>query len=228
MHQKIVDRLASIQAIISHALENSQKAGSAVSIIAVSKLQTIKTIEAAYHSGIRNFGENYAQELAAKTATCSQDITWHFIGPIQSNKVQLIAENAQWVHSLERSKIARLLNQACSKLNKKIFVLIQVNIDNEDSKSGIPADGVLNFAHEIQEQYPSLVLSGLMFMPNILASEEERLNTFKKIEALRDSFLAAYPQCQELSLGTSKDFEPAIEFGSTMIRVGEILLGARS
>ena len=128
MHQDIADRLTDISSRIQKACHQAQRSEDEVRLVAVSKLQSVDVIKEAYALGINNFGENYAQELAEKSSTCPNDIVWHFIGPIQSNKVSLIAKHAQWVHSIDREKVAMKLNNALESEGKKIHALIQVNI----------------------------------------------------------------------------------------------------
>ena len=228
MHQDIADRLTDISSRIQKACHQAQRSEDEVRLVAVSKLQSVDAIKEAYALGINNFGENYAQELAEKSSTCPNDIVWHFIGPIQSNKVSLIAKHAQWVHSIDREKVAMKLNNALESEGKKIHALIQVNIDHEESKSGILPEETIDFANKVIAHYPNLILEGLMFMPKINASKEARIKTMKSINTLHNSLIAVFPKCKHLSLGTSGDFEESIIAGSTIIRIGESLLGARS
>ena len=224
MHQNIESRLQAVLANIDLARSSS---GQDVKLIAVSKLQSIEIIQEAYDCGLKNFGENYAQELFLKSSSCHQDIVWHFIGPIQTNKLKLIAESADWVHSVDRIKVAKKLDEACRSFNKTMSVLIQVNIDNEPSKSGVKSQDVLTFAQEVNSHYPNLALKGLMFMPKMNASTEDKLKTYTNIQSLQDSLLEILPDCKELSLGTSGDYEESIKAGSSMVRIGETLLGPR-
>ena len=228
MHEDINKRIKNIQNKIDASCIKSNRSNQSVELIAVSKLQSVETINEAYELGVKNFGENYAQELAKKILICPKDIIWHFIGPIQSNKIGLIAKHANWVHSIDRVKVAKKLNEALNGEEKKMHVLIQVNIDQEKSKSGIHPKDVLAFAQEIKAKYSNLILEGLMFMPNINASKEDKLNTMKNIQSIQKVLLNALPDCRHLSLGTSADFEESIIAGSTMLRIGEMLLGARS
>ena len=228
MHPDIASRLNQVKGNIRNARMNINQLEEGVRLIAVSKLKSNKVIQEAYSLGIRDFGENYAQELAIKAPECPEDIIWHFMGPIQTNKIKLIAEHAHWVHSLDRQKVANKLNAACEHLNKNISVLIQVNIDNEFSKSGIQSEDVINFAKDIDAHCPNLDLEGLMFMPNINAGKKDKLETLENIKSLRQLLLDVLPRCSELSLGTSGDYEDAIIAGSSMVRIGETLLGSRS
>lgn len=228
MHQDIANRLINISSKIQAACLQGQRSVDEVKLVAVSKLQSVDVIKEAYALGINNFGENYAQELAEKSSTCPNDIVWHFIGPIQSNKVSLIAKYAQWVHSIDREKVAMKLNNALESEGKKIHALIQVNIDHEESKSGILPEETIDFANKVIARYPNLILEGLMFMPKINASKKAKIETMNKIVHLHKALLSELPSCSQLSLGTSSDFEESILQGSTILRIGESLLGKRS
>ena len=227
MYQSIESRVQAVQANIDLACSGINQSAQSVRVIAVSKLQSTEIIQKAYDSGVRDFGENYAQELHQKAGSCPTDIIWHFIGPIQTNKLKLIAEAADWVHSIDRMKVASKLNQACEHLNKNMSVLIQVNIDNEPTKSGVKTEDVLTFAKEINSHCSNLELRGLMFMPNINASNNDKLKTYANIQSLQSSLKEILPNCTELSLGTSGDYQEAIVAGSSMVRIGETLLGPR-
>ena len=228
MHQGIAERLSEISSKIQAACHQAQRSEEGIRLVAVSKLQPMDVINEAYALGINNFGENYAQELAEKSSTCPKDIIWHFVGPIQSNKVNLIAKHANWVHSIDREKVARKLNDALETEGKKIHALVQVNIDRENSKSGILPEAAVDFANELNTHYPNLILEGLMFMPKINASKNAKMDTMNKIIELQKSLLSELPSCTHLSLGTSEDFEESILTGSTILRIGESLLGKRS
>lgn len=227
MYQSIESRVQAVQANIDLACSGINQSAQSVRVIAVSKLQSTKIIQEAYDSGVRDFGENYAQELHQKVGSCPADIVWHFIGPIQTNKLKLIAEAADWVHSIDRMKVASKLDNACKRLNKNMSVLIQVNIDNEPTKSGVKTEDVLTFAKEINSHCSNLELRGLMFMPDINASNKDKLKTYTNIQSLQSSLKEILPNCTELSLGTSGDYEEAIVAGSSMVRIGETLLGPR-
>ena len=228
MHQGIAERLSDISGKIQAACHQAQRSEEGIRLVAVSKLQPMDVINKAYALGINNFGENYAQELAEKSLACPKDIIWHFIGPIQSNKVHLIAKHANWVHSIDREKVARKLNDALETEGKKIHALVQVNIDRENSKSGILPEEAVDFANELNAHYPNLILEGLMFMPKINASKNAKIDAMNKIMDLQKSILSELPACTHLSLGTSSDFEKSILTGSTILRIGESLLGKRS
>tara|TARA_B100000401_G_C52589462_1_gene616516 strand:+ start:92 stop:775 length:684 start_codon:yes stop_codon:yes gene_type:complete len=227
MYQGIAERLLDISSKVHEACRQAQRSEKDVKLVAVSKLQPIDVINKAYALGINNFGENYAQELAKKSSACPKDIIWHFIGPIQSNKVNLIAKHANWVHSIDREKIAKKLNEVLENEGKKIHALVQVNIDKEDSKSGIPPEEAVDFVNDLMSLYPNLMLEGLMFMPKINVSNKAKMDTMNKIIDLQKLLLTKIPSCTHLSLGTSSDFEESILAGSTILRIGESLLGKR-
>jgi pyridoxal phosphate enzyme (YggS family) len=142
--------------------------------------------------------------------------------------VSVIAKHAHWVHSIDREKVAMKLNEALESEGKKIHALIQVNIDLEKSKSGIFPEETIDFANKVNTHYPNLMLKGLMFMPKINASKKDKIETMNKIVQLQKSLLSELPCCTQLSLGTSGDFEESILKGSTMLRIGESILGKRS
>ena len=225
----IANRLATAHEKILIAAEKAQRNDSEVNLMAVSKTKPKEDILAAYHAGQRIFGENYAQELAQKKTELSElkDIEWHFIGPIQSNKTQIIAQHANWVDSVDRIKIAKRLNQHCLELNKHLDILVQVNISEVDNKSGIMLVNVESFIKDLQA-FQQLRVRGLMAIPEpyddkkVLISEFNRLNT---------CFLALkqqYPNVDTLSLGMTDDMESAMLSGSTMIRLGTAIFGPRT
>ena len=195
-------------------------------IIAVSKKKSAELIKEAFESGVENFGENYLQEAIEKISFLKHlKINWHFIGKIQSNKCKEIAKNFEWVHTVDRFKIAKLLNDNCP-LNKTINVLIQINIDKEESKSGINEEEILSLAEGISS-LPNLKLKGVMVIPKNESDEKLTEISFEKtVKAsmrLRDKF----PHANEVSMGMSNDFELAIKKGSTMIRIGTGIFGER-
>ena len=185
MHKGIADRLIEISSKIEAACHQAQRSEEEIRLIAVSKLQSIDVINEAYALGINNFGENYAQELAEKSSACPKDIIWHFIGPIQSNKVSLIAKHANWVHSIDREKVARKLNDALETEGKKIHALVQVNIDREEYKSGLVTAEAVDFTNELIDHNPKLILEGLMFMPKINDSKKATMDKIHKIISIK-------------------------------------------
>ena len=190
-----------------------------ITIIAVSKKHSVDSIKQVIDCGIKNFGENYLQEAINKIQQINNsDIIWHFIGTIQSNKTALIAQYFHYVHSLDRIKIASHLNNHCQKLNKKLNVFIQINIDNSHTKAGITKEQIPDFLKQMLI-FNNLNIKGFMSMPDIKNIDK----SFKEMAVLKNK----YTQFSQLSMGTSNDMEQAILNDATIIRVGEIIFGKR-
>ena len=203
----------------------SGRESSEVIVIGASKTQSIQSIRQAYEGGITNFGENYLQEAEEKISQLPSDITWHFIGAIQSKKSKKIARMFDWVHTIDRVEIAQLLNSARPKELEKLNVCVQVNLDREESKSGINLEEVDNFLLEI-ESLDNLTLRGLMVIPKPKDNERQRLS-FKKIKNKFNELKKNYNSLDTLSMGMSADYQEAMAEGSTMIRIGTNLFGPR-
>ena len=196
-------------------------------IIAVSKKKPADLIEKAYKNGILDFGENYLQEALAKISTLKHlNISWHFIGKIQSNKCKEIAKNFNWVHTVDRYKIAKLLSENCP-LNKSINVLIQVNIDDEKSKNGINESEIYSLAKKIIS-LPNLNLKGIMVIPKNTTDSKLTEVSFAKTKQIALELNKNFKGVDEISMGMSSDFELAIKNGSTMIRIGTGIFGERN
>ena len=196
-------------------------------IIAVSKKKPADLIEKAYKNGILDFGENYLQEALAKISTLKHlNISWHFIGKIQSNKCKEIAKNFNWVHTVDRYKIAKLLSENCP-LNKSINVLIQINIDDEKSKNGINESEIYSLAKKIIS-LPNLNLKGIMVIPKNTKDSKLTEISFAKTKQIAIELNKSFKGVSEISMGMSNDFELAIKNGSTMIRIGTGIFGERN
>ena len=222
---KITENLRLVNLRIEKAARDHNRNKEAIFLLAVSKKHGAESIIEAFHSGQRDFGENYVQEAIDKMDQLrAYDITWHFIGPIQSNKTRAIAENFHWVHSVDRLKIAeRLAKQRPAHL-PPLNICIQINIDEEESKSGIPASEVTDFAQALR-QWPQLKLRGLMAIP--LAGDSDA--AFARMQSLFQQLQAeSQPDIDTLSMGMSADLENAIAHGSTMVRIGTDIFGTRS
>lgn len=208
-----------------------RKSGS-VLLLAVSKTHGADRVREAYDAGARHFGENYVQEALDKMAQLSQpphaltDITWHFIGPIQSNKTRDIAGAFDWVHSVDRLKIARRLDEQRPDQLPALNVCIQVNLSNEDSKSGVTLDEAEALCAAIA-QLPRLTLRGLMAIPAPCKDHAQQRAAFQPLGRLFARLQQQYPSMDTLSIGMSDDFDAAIAEGSTMIRIGTAIFGAR-
>tara|TARA_B100000941_G_scaffold215862_1_gene158875 strand:- start:288 stop:962 length:675 start_codon:yes stop_codon:yes gene_type:complete len=198
-----------------------------ISIVGVSKKKGLEDILSLYKLGLRDFGENYAQELNEKSLALNlEKIRWHFIGPIQTNKISLIVKNAYLIHSVDREKVVKKIDFESKKINKIQKVLVQVNISGEASKSGIPPSDVENFISFV-DSFDNLKLAGLMFMPNINQDIVSHIKEITDSVALFNDMKSKKRNIQVLSLGTSSDYKESIEAGSNLIRVGEILFGPR-
>ena len=198
-----------------------------ISIVGVSKKKSLEDILGLYRLGLRDFGENYAQELNEKSLAIGlEKIRWHFMGPIQTNKIGLIVKNSYLVHSVDREKVVKKMDLESKKINKIQKVLVQVNISGEDSKSGIFPGDAEEFMHFV-DSFDNLELSGLMFMPNINQDKVLHIKEIKDSVALFKDMKSKRRNIQVLSLGTSSDYKECIKAGSNLIRVGEILFGPR-
>jgi len=204
---------------------------SSVQLLAVSKTKPIEAIEAAIEAGQKAFGENYVQEGVEKAQYFTKNfnnagLEWHFIGPIQSNKTKPIAENFQWIHSIDRGKIAQRLNDQRPKELPPLQVLIQVNTSGEESKSGINEAEVFLLA-ELIYSLPNLTLRGLMSIPANVTNYESQLNAFTQLAVIQQKLADKYAEIDTLSMGMSGDMEAAVQAGSTMVRIGTAIFGAR-
>ncbi|WP_031496887.1 YggS family pyridoxal phosphate-dependent enzyme [Vibrio sp. CyArs1] len=223
-----------IELITSQIAQAEQKCGRAqgdVQLLAVSKTKPIEAILDACQAGQRRFGENYVQEGVSKVVHFNEqhgdiDIEWHFIGPIQSNKTRPVAEHFDWVHTVERAKIAQRLNDQRPQGMKPIQVLIQVNTSSEASKSGVDSEQVLELAQLISS-LPNLTLRGVMSIPENVSDYQSQLIAFKALAEVKNLLAEKHPQVDTLSMGMSGDMEAAIEAGSTIVRIGTAIFGAR-
>ena len=217
---------------IAKACNKAQRNPQEVTLLAVTKTVSPELIKIAVAAGQRHFGENYVGEGVEKIAKLQPEtkafgLVWHCIGPVQSNKTRLVAEHFDWVHSIDRLKIAQRLNDQRPTDAKPLQVCIQVNIDGGANKSGVEPSEVLTLAQEIQK-LPHLQLRGIMIIPepttDLIAAEA--INT--RARALFDALKGQGYKLDTLSMGMSADLEPAIAAGSNMVRVGTAIFGARA
>ena len=205
----------------------SGRASGAVSLLAVSKTKPSELIRQAHGFGLSAFGENYAQEMAEKAAALADlPLSWHFIGPIQSNKTALIAEVSDWVHSIDRLKVARRLSEQRPDGKAPLNVLVQINTSNEDSKSGVRPNAAPELMAAINE-LPGLRLRGLMTIPAVTTNETEQREPFRQLRELMNQLSDSLPQLDTLSMGMSGDLEAAVSEGANIVRVGTDIFGAR-
>ncbi|MFV7782883.1 YggS family pyridoxal phosphate-dependent enzyme [Shewanella marisflavi] len=225
----IADRLADAHQRIAQAAQNSSRDSKDIQLLAVSKTKPISQIVAAYDAGQRLFGENYVQEGEEKVKALREshsDIEWHFIGPLQSNKSKSIAEHFDWMHTLSREKIARRLSEQRPEELPPLQVCIQVNISQEESKSGVSPEEIAPLADAISA-LPKLTLRGLMAIPTATSDESVQQAEFRQMQTLFKQLQQSYPAIDTLSMGMSQDLELAIASGSTMVRIGSAIFGER-
>jgi len=221
------DNIAKLLQRVRLSAEKSQKAQSDIVLLAVSKTRPAADIRAAHGCGLDQFGESYLQEALDKIGELSDlPLTWHFIGPIQSNKTRPIAEHFQWVHSVARAKIARRLSEQRPADLPPLQVCLQVNISGEESKSGAAVEELPALAALVAE-LPGLQLRGLMAIPAATEDESAQRLAFASLRRTFEALQQDYPHMDTLSMGMSGDWEAAIAEGSTMIRIGTAIFGPR-
>jgi pyridoxal phosphate enzyme (YggS family) len=222
----IKNNLASIQQQVKDSCIDAGRGTAEVNLLPVTKKQPLEKLQYLYEIGEKSFGENRVQEMNEKAERLPKDIEWHLIGSLQSNKVRSALQNASYIHSVGSIKLLNRINTVAGEDGKHPRIFLQVNITEEEQKGGFPV-GKLAEAIEIAAQCKNLSLVGLMTMG---AADQEKLETqmvFQQLKGLRAQYLNDYPQLTELSMGMSGDFPLAILEGSTYIRVGSLLLGAR-
>ena len=218
-----------IQKIILDIKENcnlSKRSVEDVILIGASKSQTIEKIIVAYEEGIKNFGENYLQEAEEKISKLDQDIIWHFIGSIQSRKAKRIAEIFDWVHTIDSFKVAEKLDSSRPKSKGALNACLQLNIDDEESKSGLKIENLEEIIKKI-EALQNLKIRGLMVIPKPRDSKEEQRQVFRKVKEIYDSLIRQGHNFDTLSMGMTSDYGVAIQEGATMIRIGTGIFGPR-
>ncbi len=225
--QEISQQLQQVLWRIAQACDKSARKADEVQLLAVSKHQQPSAIRIAYHAGQVDFGENYVQEALDKMAQLADlPLVWHLIGALQSNKTAQVAAHFAWVHSVDRLKIAQRLSAQRPAHLSPLNICLQVNIDNQDSKSGCQVDELAVLVQSILP-LPKLLLRGLMIIPQ--AGNEQ---AFAQLAKIRQHLLATIPTLNPqvfdtLSMGMSQDIEAAINAGSTMVRVGTAIFGQR-
>jgi len=225
---KITNKLAQIYKNISVAEKLYHRAEGSVRLLAVSKTRPVDEIMSAINEGQRHFGENYCQEAIEKIEVIDQpDLIWHFIGPVQSNKTRQIACHFDWVHTVNRIKIAQRLNETRPEDLAPLNICVQVNISGEDSKSGISIDMVADFINEL-DQFKRLKVRGLMSLPAPASDFDEQRKPFSILNHELQTLRLSRPDLDTLSIGTTQDMEAAIAEGATIVRIGTALFGPRN
>ncbi|MGE6792375.1 YggS family pyridoxal phosphate-dependent enzyme [Pseudomonas guineae] len=220
----IAENIAKVGVRIREAAQASQRDCGSIGLLAVSKTKPAAAIRQAFNAGTANFGENYLQEALDKQVELHDlPLTWHFIGPIQSNKTKPIAEHFSWVHSVDRLKIAERLSAQRPAHLPPLNICLQVNVSGEASKSGCSPDELSALAHAVK-QLPHLHLRGLMTIPEPTDDPAEQRAAFARLRELQQGLNLGL---DTLSMGMSHDLEAAIGEGATWVRVGTALFGAR-
>ncbi|CAH0224591.1 YggS family pyridoxal phosphate-dependent enzyme [Enterobacter ludwigii] len=226
----IAHNLAQVRDKISAAATRCGRASEEITLLAVSKTKPASAIADAIAAGQHAFGENYVQEGVDKIRFFQEqgktDLQWHFIGPLQSNKSRLVAEHFDWCHTIDRLRIASRLNDQRPEALPPLNVLIQVNISDENSKSGIALEELDALAADVAA-LPRLTLRGLMAIPAPESSYERQFAVAQQMAVAFEALKARYETVDTLSLGMSDDMEAAIAAGSTMVRIGTAIFGAR-
>lgn len=226
-HLYLMDSYRAVTARTAEAARRYGRDPASVRLLAVSKTFPAEAVRALAGLGQRDFGENYLQEALDKMrALADLDLCWHFIGPIQSNKTHEIAENFTWVHSIDRIKVARRLSEQRPAALPPLQVCIQVNISGEASKSGVTPGGLVDLAAEVAA-LPRLTLRGLMSIPAPETGFEAQREVFRRLRLALEDLRARGLALDTLSMGMSDDLEAAIAEGSTLVRVGSAIFGAR-
>ncbi|CEG57591.1 YggS family pyridoxal phosphate-dependent enzyme [Legionella fallonii] len=224
----IDQNLSHVKQLIAQAAMVSNRSTDSILLLAVSKKQSVESITQAFNLGVTDFGENYYQEALLKiNALKDLPMSWHFIGPIQSNKTKGIATHFHWVHSVNRLIIARLLNEYRPPRLPPLNVCLQVNLVAEETKSGILPEQAKELALAVS-QLPNLKLRGLMTIPPPQKGQAKQYNLLIQLKQLMESINQETGlKMDTLSMGMSDDLTPAIKAGSTIVRVGRAIFGER-
>jgi len=224
---RVTKNLALISDLLALAAIEAKREPRDVQLLAVSKKQPVQKILAARDAGQRDFGENFVQEGLDKIdQTRDMDLIWHFIGHLQNNKTRAVAENFDWVHTIDSSKTAQRLNDQRPDELGALNVCLQVNVDNEDSKSGVLPDELPNLAAAVAGM-PNLSLRGLMCLPTARQEFEAQRKPFARLRKMAESLRSNDIEMDTLSMGMSDDYKAAIFEGATIVRIGTALFGKR-
>lgn len=224
----ISSNLQAVLARVDRATREHRRASGAVRLLAVSKTWLAADVREAALAGQRAFGENYVQEGVAKVAELADlGLEWHFIGPLQSNKTRVVAEHFDWVHSIDRLKIAERLAEQRPAALPPLSVCLQVNVSGEATKSGVAPDAVEDLARRVAA-LPGLRLRGLMAIPAPAADFAAQRLPFRRLREIYEQLRAGGLPLDTLSMGMSHDLEAAIAEGATLVRVGTAIFGERN
>ena len=227
MHN-IEKNIIQVRAQIQQAAALYDRNPKLISLLAVSKKKPVEDIRLAYAAGQRDFGENFVQEAEQKRRVLTDlDIIWHFIGPVQSNKTRVLAEGFDWVHSVDRLKVAERLSAQRPATLPALNICIQVNVDREASKSGVMLEEVATLAESIST-LPRIRLRGLMAIPAQYDDLESQRLPFARLRETLEDLQQRGLDCDTLSTGMSHDLQAAIAEGSTLVRIGTAIFGERT
>jgi pyridoxal phosphate enzyme (YggS family) len=219
--------LRKIRDLLDEAAVSAGREPGSVRLLAVSKKQPIDAVLEAASAGQRDFGENQVQEGVDKIAkSAAAALTWHFIGQLQSNKTRPVAEHFDWVHSLDRLKIARRLDEQRPAGRSRLDVCLQVNVDDEASKGGVEPDALTDLASAVAE-LPRLRLRGLMCLPRVRHDFEAQREPFRRLRELAGGLRERGFELDTLSMGMSNDYRAAVFEGATIVRIGTAVFGPR-
>lgn len=222
----LCQRIASVRETIARAEQRYGRRTGSVALLAASKAQPANVIRAAAACGQRLFGENYVQEGEPKIADLGE-LRWHYIGPVQANKTGQIARLFEWVHSVDRFKVAARLNAQRAAIGTRLDICLQVNISREPSKSGLPPAHLPELAEQVV-LLDRLTLRGLMAIPAPTADFDEQRRQFAAVRAALEDLNCRGHRLDTLSMGMSGDLEAAIAEGTTIVRVGTAIFGSRT
>lgn len=225
---RVTENLALIHNLLAFVATEAGREPADVKLLAVSKKQPVEKILAAAAAGQLDFGENFVQEGLAKIdRTRRKNLVWHFVGHLQANKTRVVAENFDWVHTIDSAKTARRLSRQRPEALGALNICLQVNIDNEGGKSGIAVDELPALAATCAE-LPNLALRGLMCLPAVRTAFNEQREPFRKLREMADSLRAKDIELDTLSMGMSGDYRAAIFEGATIVRLGTAIFGERT
>jgi len=200
-----------------------------ITLVAVSKTKPVSSLLQAYDAGQRVFGENKIQEMASKWEEMPKDIQWHMIGHVQTNKVKYMAPFVALIHTVDSLKLLREINKQAAKHDRVINCLLQIKIAEEEHKFGLDHQDALQLlAKDIQATLPHVSIVGLMGMASFTENKIQIETEFKKLSTLHQNFVKQHPQLTVLSMGMSSDYTLALDHGSTMVRIGSSIFGARN
>ncbi|MBR6869659.1 MAG: YggS family pyridoxal phosphate-dependent enzyme [Bacteroidales bacterium] len=199
---------------------------STVELVAVSKFKPVEAIREAYEAGQRSFGENRPQELAAKAPQLPDDIVWHFIGHLQTNKVKMVVPYAHLIHSVDSERLLAEIDKAARAAGKVMDCLLEIHIAEEQTKQGFTPDEAVALAREAG-RYPSIRLRGVMGMATFTDDREQVRREFRSLKAVSER-LSFLPGCDTVSMGMSGDWPIAVEEGTTIVRIGTAIFGKRN